>query len=95
MHDHRTAADPVAPLRQTFALIEGEGQDSTPARPAINVIQGHGLSADDAAWASIVEAAAAGLRLPDLSADCASRLERLKLAAARASGQALAAGALR
>lgn len=50
------------------------------------VIDGHGMSADDAAWALIADAAERGLSLPGLSSSCALKLERVMSAGDRAAG---------
>ena len=54
--------------------------------PILNVLDGESMSADDAAWASIADAAEAALTLPGLSPACALELERAWAACRRAAG---------
>ncbi len=55
--------------------------------PLLAVLDGQGMSADDAAWASIADAAERALMLPGLSASCAAKLERVMAAGDSASGR--------
>jgi hypothetical protein len=60
----------------------------TPQLPLMRLLDGDGMSADDAAWSMVADAAAAALKLPGLSPACASRFERLHQASIRAAGLA-------
>jgi hypothetical protein len=60
--------------------MRGDGE------PGMRLLDGDGMSADDAAWSMVADAAAVALKLPGLSAACASRFERLHQASIRAAG---------
>lgn len=49
----------------------------------LTVHEGAGMSADDAAWAMVADAAERALTLPGLSSDAASELRRLRAASLR------------
>ncbi|MCU1677918.1 MAG: hypothetical protein JWM93_2676 [Frankiales bacterium] len=55
-------------------------------RPILNVVHGVGMSADDAAWASLADAATTALKLPGLSPACRSDLDEMTEACLRAAG---------
>lgn len=52
----------------------------------LTVIAGDGLTANDAAWAVIVDVAERALMLPGVSAECASGLRRFQAASLRCAG---------
>lgn len=54
--------------------------------PILAVLDGQGLDADDAAWASVADAAELALTFPGLSDCVAAELERLRVASLRAAG---------
>lgn len=54
-----------------------------PQHPLLGIIDGGSMSADDAAWAAIADAAAAAIKFPGLSSESASELADLREAALR------------
>lgn len=52
----------------------------------LQVLEGDGMSADDAAWASIADAAGAALKLPGLSPASRSDLREVQAGACLAAG---------
>jgi hypothetical protein len=54
--------------------------------PLMTVLEGQGLSADDAAWSMVADAAEVGLTLPDLSPASRADLTDLWVACRRAAG---------
>lgn len=54
--------------------------------PLMTVLEGGGMTADEAAWAGIADAAAGGLTLPGLSDEASVELARLESAALRCAG---------
>lgn len=52
----------------------------------LKVIDGDGMTTDEAAWAMMADAAEAALRLPGLSGPCAAHLDRAWKASRRAAG---------
>lgn len=64
----------------------------TPTRgsAALTVLPGDGMSADDAAWLTVAEAAEQARRTPGLSSASASELAELHRAALRCARQAVA-----
>ena len=58
-------------------------------RPCLGVVEGGGMSADDAAWAMVADAAGNALMLPGLSRASAAELECLLTAALRCAQQQL------
>lgn len=53
--------------------------------PALELVRGDGMSADDAAWAMVADAAERALTLPDLSPEGALRMTSLRSASLRAA----------
>ena len=64
----------------------GENRMERHQPPTLTALDGSGMSADDAAWASIADAAQRALTLPGLSAACAAKLARVMAAGDRAAG---------
>ena len=62
-------------------------RDAAEQGPILNVIPGDGMSADDAAWTAVAEAADAALRFPGLSSASALELTELHRAALRCARQ--------
>lgn len=54
--------------------------------PRLTALAGEGMTADDAAWATLADAAERALTLPGLSASCATKLGRVMVAGDRAAG---------
>ncbi len=54
--------------------------------PILAILDGEGMTADDAAWASIADAVEQALTLPDLSDACAADLRQAWAACRRAAG---------
>lgn len=53
--------------------------------PALTLLRGESMSADDAAWAAIADAADQALMLPGLSPEGALRMKRLRSSSLRAA----------
>lgn len=68
-------------------VLEAHSMTGNPQHPLLGVIQGGSMSADDAAWATVADAAEQALTLPGLTEETTTELERVWRASCRCAGR--------